>query len=225
MQFGICTPIENADLVKIAGGDFIEEHVRNFLQGEVPDGQWHGLERMKGKSLPIPVANSLVPPHLKIVGPAVDFAGLKKYMRVIFTRTKMTGMKVLVFGSPAARWVPEGFDRGRAKEQILDFIRMSVELAAEFDILLVAEPVNQIEANIMLTVGESMDYVRAINHPHFQCMVDSWHMWRENEPLEQVRAAAKYLRHVHLADWKDRRARGSRWWRGSSRIMCRCSGF
>jgi sugar phosphate isomerase/epimerase len=42
--------------------------------------------------------------------------------------------------------------------------------------------------------------VRAVNHPHLGCLVDSYHFWQENEPLENVAAAVPRILHVHVAD-------------------------
>lgn len=208
MQFGICTSVDKAPEAKAAGWDFVEELVQPFLQGDVSDAQWKGVERVSSAVLPVPAANSLLPATLKVTGPAYDFGALKKYMATIMSRAQKAGIKTLVFGSGAARNVPEGFDRDKARAQILDFIRISADLAAKHDVMLVAEHLNKGECNIINSVAEAMTYVRAAGHPHFKCLVDSWHFWLENEPLESLRAAMPWIRHVHLADVEGRVAPG-----------------
>ena len=69
MQFGIYTSVENAPAAKAAGWDFVEENVQTFLQGKLPDVEWHGVERAKNSPLNVPAANRLVPADLKIIGP------------------------------------------------------------------------------------------------------------------------------------------------------------
>jgi sugar phosphate isomerase/epimerase len=115
---------------------------------------------------------------------------------------------MLVFGSAGARNVPDSFDRAKAREQILAFDRMSSKIAAQHGVTFVAEPLNRGESNIVNSVAEAMEYVRAVNHPNFQCLVDSYHFWLENEPLENLRAAMPWIRHVHLADKEGRVAPG-----------------
>ena len=151
-------------------------------------------------ALPITAANSLVPGDLKIVGPEVDFDHLTKYLATVMTRAQRVGMKILVFGSGNARNVPDGFDRERAQTQIVKFCKMAADLAARAGITLVAEPLNRTECNIINTVAEAMTYVKAVNHRHFQCLVDSYHFWMENEPLESLQSAMPSIRHVHVAD-------------------------
>jgi sugar phosphate isomerase/epimerase len=208
MKFGICTSITNAAAVKAAGWDYVEENVQNVLQGTLPDDQWKQAAAVKSAALPVQAANSLVPGSLKITGPEVDAAALKKYMSTVLDRAGRLGVKTLVFGSGAARNVPENFDRRRAKEQILDFLRMSADIAARHGVTLVAEPLNRGECNIINTIAEAMEYVTAVNHPNFQCLVDTYHLWLEEEPLVNLEKAMPWIRHVHLADKEGRVAPG-----------------
>lgn len=203
-SFGICTPIENAPAVKAAGWEYVEEVVVNFIQGRVPDEQWKGLERLARSPLPVPAANVLVPAQLKITGPEADLDALRRYMQTVLARARQVGITILVFGSGGARNVPEGFDRDKARGQIIDFVRMSADLAAGHGITLVAEHLNRRECNIINTIPEAMEYVRAVNHPHFQCLADSYHFWLEDEPPDNLRAAMPWIRHVHVADSEGR---------------------
>jgi sugar phosphate isomerase/epimerase len=208
MKFGICVPVEQSSIVKAAGFDFVEEVVPRLLQGDVPDDQWSGAKRVSSAVLPVPAANALVPGSLKITGPDVSADKLREYIERIVDRAATVGIKILVFGSGVARNVPEGFDRKDARRQILDFLRMALPYCARHGILVVCEPLNRGECNIINSVAEAMEYVWQIDHPHFQCLVDSYHLWLENEPLEHVRDAMPWIRHVHLSDTEGRRPPG-----------------
>lgn len=205
-QFGICAGIEDAGAIKAAGWDYIEGHVQKLFAGTSVD--WSGPGSVRSAGAPVPAANCLVPGELKIVGPAVDFATLRSYMSNAVTRASQCGTTSLVFGSGVARNVPENFDRGRARQQIIDFVKMSAELARQHDVTIVAEHLNRGECNIINSVAEAMEYVRAVDHPNFQCLVDSYHFWLENEPLDNLKAAMPWIRHVHLADKDGRVAPG-----------------
>jgi sugar phosphate isomerase/epimerase len=208
MRFGICAPVERAAELKAAGCDFVEENVQNFLQGLVEDSKWLGQAKASASPLTVLAANSLVPGDIKIVGPAVDLAKLRNYMAAVLRRAQSVGMKILVFGSAGARNVPEGFDRQKARRQILDFIRMAAPLAQSNGVTLVAEPLNHTESNIINTVSEAMSYVKDVNHPSFQCLVDSYHFWIDNDSLADLKDAMPWIRHVHVADKDGRVAPG-----------------
>lgn len=202
--FGIVTSIDHSAAVKSAGWDFVEELVQDFLQGHVPNAEWTGAERMRRAMLPLSAANALLPPALKVVGPEADPDKLRRYMQVVLRRAAQVGMETIVFGSGAARTVPDGFDRGRARQQILEFAKMAADEAARHGMTLVAEPLNRGECNIINSVAEALAYVKELGHPNFQCLVDSYHFWLEDEPLENLRRAMPWIRHVHLADTERR---------------------
>ena len=207
MKFAICTSISNAAAVKAAGWEYVEENVQTLLQPAVPDGQWSDGPA-KSAVLPIPAANVLMPAALKITGPTADPQKLRHHLTTVIRRARKVGIRTIVFGSGAARNVPDGFDRKTAVQQITDFAASAAQLAAEHGITIVAEHLNRGECNIMNTVAEAMEYVKAVNHPNFQCLVDTYHLWLEDEPLENVRAAMPWIKHVHLADKDGRVAPG-----------------
>ena len=152
----------------------------------------------------MPAANALLPPTLKVVGPEPIPTKLRDYVAIVMRRAAAVGMKTIVFGSGAARTVPEGFDRAKARQQILDFAAVLADLAARHGVTVVAEPLNRGECNIINSVAEAMEYVKELNHPNFRCLVDSYHLWLEDEPLENLRQAMPWIRHVHLADTENR---------------------
>src|SRR5690242_1304573 len=128
-QFGVCTSVDNAAVVKAAGFDYVEENVQNLLQGLTPDAEWTGAARAAASPLPVPAANVYLPGKLKITGPQVDMDALRSYVRTVFERAKKVGIRTIVFGSAGARNLPDGFDRNTAEQQILEFIRMFAPIA------------------------------------------------------------------------------------------------
>lgn len=155
---------------------------------------------MQGAALPVEAANTLVPASLKITGPAVSMDALRAYMSRVTERAQRLGLKVLVFGSAGARNVPEGFDRHRANEQIVEFLKMLAPMADKRHLTLVIEPLNRGESNIINSVGEAVEFAKKVNHPSIKVLVDSYHFWLEKESLDNLRDHMPWIRHVHLAD-------------------------
>jgi sugar phosphate isomerase/epimerase len=208
MRFGICSNIQRAAQVRWTGADFLEESVQGLLQGLMSEAEWRGGELVHGAPLPILAANMLVPAELKIVGPSVDFDKLQTYLARVGARARQVGIKLLVFGSGGARNVPDGFERDRAEAQIVAFAKMAAEVCLRNEIVLAVEPLNRKECNIINTLAEAMTYVKAVNHRAFRCLLDTYHFWVENEPLENIEPALASIAHVHVADKIDRVAPG-----------------
>jgi len=200
MRFGIFTAVENAAVAKQTGWAYVEEHVQNLLQADVSDQQWTGAAAVRKAPLPVPAAACLLPPSMKMTGPDASIERLQPYMRIILRRAQQVGIRTIVIGSGAARAVPDGWSRQTARRQIVEFCRMSAEIAAAHDVILVAEHLNRGECNIINSLPEAISYVRDVNHPNFQCLVDSFHFWLEDEKLEDLEAAMPWIRHVHLSD-------------------------
>ena len=208
MEFGICTSIEGSQAAKSAGFDYVEENVQSVLKGQTPAAEWDGPQRAKTTALPILAMNCLVPGSLPIVGESADEAALKAYLDTVLKRAGVLGVRTVVFGSGGARKVPNGFSRDMAHQQIIRFLRNGMAAAKEHDVTIVVEPLNRSETNIINSVAEGMTYVREVDHPNFQCLVDSYHFWLEGEPLDNLRAAMPWIKHVHVADKDGRVAPG-----------------
>jgi sugar phosphate isomerase/epimerase len=200
MHFGVCTTVDQSSAAKAAGWDFVEVRVDQFILGLVPDEQWTGAAAAAGSALPIRAANVLVPPAVKITGPAVDRGQLERYMNTVMRRCAAIGISQLVFGSGGARNVPGGFDRNAARGQIIDFLRMIAPMAQARGITIAIEHLNAMECNIINSLDEAMTYVKELNHPAIRCVFDTFHFWLNEEPMESLRSAAPWVSHVHLAD-------------------------
>jgi hypothetical protein len=79
------------------------------------------------------------------------------------------------------RKIPDGFSRETAWKQIIDFATLCVKAAEPTGIIVVAEPLNRGESNVMNSAGECAKIVTAVNHPNFRLLVDSYHFWLEND--------------------------------------------
>ena len=208
MKVGICTPVENAASARAAGFEYVEDSVQGLLQGLTPDAEWSGAKRVASADLPVPACNMLVPGSLKITGPQADPDALRPYMRTVLRRAGDLGVRTLVFGSGGARNVPDGFDRGQAKRQIVAFLRDAAADARAAGVTVVVEPLNRKECNVINSVAEAMEYVAAVDHPNVRCLLDTYHFWLEAEPLDNLKAHVRSISHVHLADAAGRVAPG-----------------
>ena len=88
---------------------------------------------------------------------------------------------MIVFGSSAAKNVPEGFPYDRAWEQIVQAMRIAAPIAAQHGITIVIEPLNQKEANIVLTGAEGLKLGPRDRPASVQLQIDYYHMALENE--------------------------------------------
>ncbi len=202
MQFGVCADQKHADAAKAAGWDYLEDNVQSLLKGLEPSWTAPAID------LRTPSANSMVPGNVPIVGPNASEEQLTSYMTAVLERAPQVGLHTIVFGSGGARNVPDGFDRNKAVDQITSFLHLIAPIAQKNGVTIVIEPLNRGECNIINSVKEAMTYVKAVDHPSIQCLVDSYHFWLEDEPLSNLEEAMPWIAHVHVADKDGRVAPG-----------------
>jgi sugar phosphate isomerase/epimerase len=205
MKLGICGGTDIASVAQAAGYDYIEITVAGHLMGEAPDAAFAPtLKAIQTCGLPCLAANVFVPGHLKITGPEVDFPRLTRYVETVMRRAEQVGIQAIVFGSGAARKIPEGFDRQAAYAQLVDFGRMVGPLAGRHGVKIAVEPLNRGETNVLNSVAEGLAYVREVNHPAFRLLVDAFHWAKEQEPAADIVTAGPWLEHAHIATYANR---------------------
>ncbi len=210
MQIGFCTdPATLATLPFRPECDFIEGHVVNFLTPEAPDGEFAPrAEALRACGFPMPAANVLLPAPLKCSGPDIDYARLDRFAANVFRRAKEINMTLIVFGSAGARMIPPGFSAAAAFEQYVDVLRQVGPLAEENGVTLLVEPLNRGECNCVNTILEGAEAVRRANTRGVQLLVDIFHMLRNGESADDILKVSTLIRHVHVAENKDRAAPG-----------------
>ena len=208
-RVGVCGA--HAELCAVAGAiDFAEEAVQRLLVPEQREAAFDPLAPAALAKLPITAANGFLPGDLRSTGPAVDLERLRRYATAAFRRARQVGIGIVVYGSGASRQVDEGFDRARAEQQFVEALRTVGPPAAEAGVTVVVEPLNTAECNLINSVTEGAEAVRAAGHPHVMLLADLYHMLREDESPDAIERAGALIRHVHVAEKAERTPAGCR---------------
>ena len=199
VQVGYCTSIKNLAAAKSAGFDYIELNTTEIAN--LTDAEFESAAADVARiGLPTPAANSFVPGTIRLTGPAIDREQQTAYVTRAFDRVSRLGVRIVVFGSGAARRVPEGFSRDEAFRQLVDFGRRAAQLARPRGITIAVEPLRREETNIINSAGEGLELVNAISDTNFQLMIDFYHLASEHEDPGIIVRARAQLRHLHMAN-------------------------
>lgn len=204
-KVGVCMSLDKAPLVREAGGQYMEISISSFLMPEQPDSLFApNLAAARACELPILSANGFFPSEIVLVGPNADHERAVRYTRKAMERAAQVGIKVAVLGSSRSRSIPEGFPPEKAREQFVQLCRSVTEVAQQYGVVVVLEPLRKEETNFINTVREGYSIVREVNHPNFRLLADLYHMACEEESPKSIRKAGKYLQHVHIAEKANR---------------------
>jgi sugar phosphate isomerase/epimerase len=201
MRFGVCAPLEKVDLLAAVGYDYIELGVQSALIPEASEEEFREIrDRASNAPLRPGAFAGFIPGDLRVVGDSLDFPRLSRYVETACRRAKEIGGEVIVYGSSGSRNVEEGDSYDRALDQIADFLSMAADHAEAHGITIAIEPICHREGNILRTVADGLAMAKRVNREGIKVLADLYHVWQENEPMQNIIDAADWLAHVHIAE-------------------------
>jgi len=200
MKFGACVGVDKAQIFAEAGYDYIELSASGELVPDEDEASW-AEKRGRIEALPLPTETfNLFIRGLKVVGPDVEPERLERYVHTTLMRAEQVGGKVIVFGSGGMRRIPPGYTLDEAEADVLRFLNYCADAYEKTGVLVVVEPLNQSECNFINTVAEGAALVRQINRPGVRNLADTYHMEKDDEPLDAIVRDGDVLAHCHTAD-------------------------
>lgn len=128
--------------------------------------------------------------------------------------------KYIEFARETQAKVIIGLIRGRYKHDsnpqkerlnIMSSLRECCSLAENSDVQLVFEPINRFEVDSYNSISESIELIEKLGSDNMKLLVDSFHIYLEEDPAyiwEYLKKIVHHVGHIHLAD-TTRRAPGS----------------
>jgi len=198
MKIGWCSNISNIALAQRLGFDYLEGIASAVAA--MDDGEF---ARTRGLVTESPVKTEafcvMFGGGIPLTGEDASLSAADEYIARLYERLSLLGGRVAVFGSGGARRVPDGFDRERAFEQLVELGGLMGRRAAENGLTVALEPLNSAECNIITSSREGARLVEAVAHPNFRLLLDMYHMGRENEDLTLAGELAPLVAHTHIA--------------------------
>lgn len=199
MRYGICTGIENLEVVEKAGYDYIEFNLSTIAA--LDEQEFLNVKKkLEASSLKSEGLNFFFAPSMKIVGPGLDEKFIADYIVKAVDRAALLGAEVLVVGCGKSRYVPEGWNKEEGIRQYADALRKIGEAASKKNITIVIEAIRKDSTNIVNSLKEAMDVYHMVNHPNVYIMADYNQMSADNESMDEIIKYAKYIKHLHIAD-------------------------
>ncbi|MBI4926522.1 MAG: sugar phosphate isomerase/epimerase [Anaerolineae bacterium] len=209
MKFGICGFLtgKNEDgaefpffaAARQAGFDYVELPLSAVAaQSDVEFKQT--LRSLDAAGIPCAACNVFFPGTLPLTGPAADPKAISDYLDLALERAARLDARTIVFGSGAARRVPDGYPLEQAWAQLVQMLRIAGEMAARHRITIAIEHLNQGETNIINSAAEAYSLAKLVNHPNVRLLLDIYHLYREQEDYGIAVTAKDWLAHAHFAE-------------------------
>ena len=199
IKIGICTGITNIGIVEKSGFDYLETSLSGLAA--MSEEEYQRMAKLvDASSIRVEACNGMMPGEIRLTGPDVSAQKIHDYLDLAFSRARRLGCEVVVFGSGAARNVPEGFDIAVAWRQIGNFLRIAQGHAQDYGITIAIEPLRRAECNIINLVSEAVALSSLLQLNNVKALGDTYHMAMCSEPLSALTMAGDLLAHVHTAN-------------------------
>ena len=196
MKFGVCigTNIEKMKYIKALGYDYAEGHCQEIAK---KDKEY--LDAMKATGLPVVAANCFI--GIRIVGEEKNEAQIKEYLEALFKNASYLGLEYLIFGSSAARRIPEGMSLEEGREEIVCFLKnLVLPLAEKYNLPVAIEPLRPEECNAINTIADGVEIAKRVNSPFVKVLADVAHMFVQNEAVESLLDYKGWIVHAHTSN-------------------------
>ncbi|MCB1225115.1 MAG: sugar phosphate isomerase/epimerase [Verrucomicrobiales bacterium] len=112
-----------------------------------------------------------------------------------------TGGRIMVWGSPKARSLEEGWDRDEHWKRAVETVRGVAEEAGRYGVTLAMEPLGRKETNFLNTAAETIRFCQEVDHPACKLHLDVKAMSDEPTPIPDIiRASKDWTVHFHAND-------------------------
>jgi sugar phosphate isomerase/epimerase len=201
MRFGVCTSLDNVNILADSGYDYIELGVGASLMPLASEADFKPVQdKIAASSLKPEAYAGFIPGELRVVGDRVNLQRLSNFVETACRRASIIGGKVIVYGSGGSRNVEEGYSHEKALDQIAEFLDLAADHAETYGVTIAIEPLCRRECNIINTVAEGLEMAKRVNRKGVRVLADLYHVWQEEEPLANIIDAGDWLAHVHIAE-------------------------
>jgi sugar phosphate isomerase/epimerase len=204
--FGDVNPLQSIETLRALGFDYAEPALSKTLALD-PEALASARAKVAATGIHVETMNWFLPgTDIKLTGPDADPATIRAYVEKSLALAESFGARVIVFGSPGARTVPDGFPRETAWAQLKDFLKTCGDLIQSrgYGMVIGIEALRKPETNIVNSVAEALKLAREVNHPKIRIIVDFYHLAFEHEDPAVILDARDMIVHLQIADPRER---------------------
>jgi len=202
MKIGICESGEKLCMIERGAADYAElglSQIYKMSDSEIRETK----KKLADRGLVPETSNSFFG-NMRMCGEVYDAKKISEYSKKALYKAAQFGIHTSVLGNGSARRIPEGANREECMRQIEETFYTAGSAAAEFGTVIVIEPLNSNETNVITTVAEGAKLCRKLNHPNVKLLADIFHMSVEDESFDSIIKNADIIKHIHIAAPKTR---------------------
>ena len=197
MKFGICTKLENINLVKELGYQYIEPKLADVAA--MTDEELIEARRLLDSyEMNAETYNVFCTSDFNL-SYAADFEAICAYAKRAFANARKLGGEIAVIGSGKARRIPDEYSFEDGRDKFKKVLNLVANIAGEHNMKLALEPLNTNETNLVNTLADAEKICEEIGNPNLGFLADLFHMYKNGEDVCEIEKHGKYIIHAHIA--------------------------
>ncbi len=201
MRYGICTGLQNLELLEKLGYDYIELSVTATMNLE-PEELLAYREKLAASPVKCEAFNILFPKTMDLIGGTDQV--IREYLHRAMELIQSLGGSVVVFGSGKCRRCPEHMTYAAAYQRLVQVCRMTGEIAEQYGVRVVIEPLSRKETNLICTMAEGAILASDVANPNVGLLSDYFHVMANHDNIPDIEAIREFG-HIHIASGNGRR--------------------
>lgn len=197
MKLGGFGRIADYESIRQAGFDYAELDIPEIEA--LPEREFHALYEKVQETGFVVLTGSRALPVAEPWFFTEQFRAMeyRDYLRHACQRASVLGIKKMILGNGKARWLPDK-DSLQKEHRFIDFMRMFAEIAGEYKLEVILEPLGPKYSNYINTLPEAVQVIHKIHMPNLFAMADLRHMFWSKEPYEDIVTYVDYVHHIHV---------------------------
>lgn len=189
--------VKEADQIAAAGYDGIELHIKEIMSFD--DIEYKNARKyIKDSGLASEVFDNPLPLDVVVADPTFDMAYYTEYLVRAVDRTARMGARYFVFGNGKTRSLPEGKAREEAMKKNEELLVSLCDIALQYNITIMIEPLASAICNSVLSIPEAYDYAQKLGCRNLKTLLDFRWFVAGGHDYSVIVEYADFIKHVHV---------------------------
>ncbi|SHJ79296.1 Sugar phosphate isomerase/epimerase [Hespellia stercorisuis DSM 15480] len=189
--------VKEADAIAAAGYDAIELHIKEIMSFD--DFEFRRAKQMlRDSGLASEVFDNPLPLDVVIADDSFDFPFYRDYLRKAVERTAQMGGRYFVYGNGKTRSLPDGVEKDTARKKNDQLIVTLCEIAQEYNITIMMEPLAGAICNSVLSIPEAYEYAKKLGCKNLKTLLDFRWFIAGGHDYSDIVEYADFIKHVHV---------------------------
>lgn len=197
MKLGGFGTLKDYEDIKNSGYDFAELDLPEIT--ELSDEKFEKLRLLvEGEKYPVLTGARLFPIAVPyFFTDQYDKKKMQEYLEKCCMRAEKLGITKIILGNGKARWLPEEKSQ-KEEERFIQVIRTIAEIAGNYHLELIIEPLGPRYSNYINTIEEAVEFIEKTGCKNVYTMADLRHMIASGESFQNIVKYRKKIHHIHI---------------------------